>query len=438
MKRIFWTTAGCCLLGGAVWTLRHRELAELRQKAAGLSQEMAAAAEKSAALAGRKPEAAAPAFDAVRVLADFEDLSSGRVTDKERWKLLTEIITKLSPEQQRAVIFAARGISGVAPDFLYEITKAVILRMALVDPGMAAVLLTELEPSDSRLTRLIHSCANTWFGQDPGKCAEWLERSLAAGKFRNSGVYERLKKMAALGKVMGNPVGSLDFVRSQPTVLQTGLLQAAVPRLKTAGDTRTFAAAVIAWAPLEEPGTGFESALDPLGKADGTLLGNVIRRLSELDDFARLAPWLDGLDGVTAERKSQARIELVMQAPDATETARRADWVMASGDPASRPKLAAQLTEAWMAGDYDAAGNWLNAKRSADWYDTAAQSFAAGVAEREPATAFDWAVTIADESRRHDALNTVMTRWRQENAAQALEYLAAATVPEAWKAEFSR
>ncbi|RYD29306.1 MAG: hypothetical protein EOP86_21925 [Verrucomicrobiaceae bacterium] len=79
-------------------------------------------------------------------------------------------------------------------------------------------------------------------------------------------------------------------------------------------------------------------------------------------------------------------------------TPAQAEWLLKNLRGTDREPAISQLMQAWTQADFNAAGNWLrNQPPSAD-HDAAVASFASQVAGKEPPSAVDWAMTIADSA----------------------------------------
>jgi hypothetical protein len=326
----------------------------------------------------------------------------------------------LSNDELRSLCAAARREPSLPPGFLAAVAGAAASALDGREDSLAADLFAEMPQDEPAVARGLSFRLTEWIEKDPGGVSTWLKRVIARGTVKGSQrrEYERLITHA---DVMLAPVAQLPFIRSLPEGDQGELLGAALRRLKSAQDIQAFASGVITW---------------PAAGPRDYVLRATMAKLLDHGGFAAAAAWLDSLPGASSEQKSDARLALTIDEPAAVEMMpQRATWILSQADPSGQADVAARLTANWVGRDYNAAGAWLHQNRTAPWFDAAASAFAVGVATKEPASAFDWALAIFDETTRRTALMEVLRRWRQNNPSAADDYLMASAVPEEWKAE---
>lgn len=223
-----------------------------------------------------------------------------------------------------------------------------------------------------------------------------------------------------MAKVMAEPVAGLELIRDLPKEMQGSFLRQALKAIKTTDDAASYAVAVLNWTEPEVRERNVDELMD---------------MLSRFGDFTATSALLDSLPGTSGERKADARLELVKQSLAGPDLLRRIAWALAAASPEAQGEVASGIVTARAAQDHDAAGTWLNQHQSAPWYDAAALTFARQIQQKDPATAFDWSLTISNEPTRHDALGEVMSHWQETDAAAAGAYVEKSTVPDEWKAE---
>ena len=78
--------------------------------------------------------------------------------------------------------------------------------------------------------------------------------------------------------------------------------------------------------------------------------------------------------------------------------------------------------QSWTRADYNGAATWLRDLPASPNRDTAVAAFAQLVAEKEPPSAVDWAVTIKDPEQRTKTLGQVWTGWKARALDEATAY----------------
>jgi hypothetical protein len=406
------TTIPVLALTAGVYLLRSSELRELELRAAALKKTVPPGTALPAGKGG--------AFDPRPLLAALR--SCGK--EREAMIAIQAELAKLSSSELEQLIFAAQAEAATAPQLLIGIAAFVILPAegARRVPDCLTPFLAELPMKEPGTGYVFRGTLICWLEQNPAAASRWLKEALAAGKLQDCPGKKDLPLFRALGAMRAAPLQELANIRNFPDNRQDSLLEAGAGSVSTPEDIRAFTAAVIAW---------------PSAGAKRRPLETLMEKLLENGGFSSASAWLDALPDATAEQKNEARIVLALRDPDTSQISSHAAWAVSSAGAAARPAVAGGLTEAWVLRDHDAAGAWLNTNRTAPWYDAAAGAFANGVAAKEPASAFDWMLTISDERHRRSVLKSVMNRWQKDNAAAALEYLEKSSLPSDWKTEFT-
>jgi hypothetical protein len=99
----------------------------------------------------------------------------------------------------------------------------------------------------------------------------------------------------------------------------------------------------------------------------------------------------------------------------------------------SRENALGAAVKGWAGADAWGASQWIDAQPPGETRDLASQSLALSLAKVEPASAWDWALSVSDPSRRVEALEPVLESWAEfspDEARAALEK-AATSLPEA-------
>ncbi|RYD36434.1 MAG: hypothetical protein EOP87_05490 [Verrucomicrobiaceae bacterium] len=101
------------------------------------------------------------------------------------------------------------------------------------------------------------------------------------------------------------------------------------------------------------------------------------------------------------------------------DTGRWIDW-MAEKLPADKvPENVDNLIGQWTQQDYLAAGKWLAASSNGPAKNAAVSTYAETVAEYEPQTAVQWAMTLPEGKERQDTFEAIYENWPKSDAAAA-------------------
>ena len=406
------------LVATAVYALRHRELEVLSHRTNTLRQKTQSRTASEPTDRSAKPESAVspqPILDAVRALTSTEK------PDEAAALALETLIAALSIADLRALASAALQEPDASPKFLINLVRLIASAGPGANRGLAFDLLLELYPRGADMGQKLEREVADWLLTDPAASAAWIRQALSGGKVTDPKLERKLKAILAKAEVSLAPVASLPRLRTLPSDEQRELLGYAMRGANTPADIRALAASVITW---------------PSAEGKSQVFWATMEKLQSLGDFPATIAWIHALPDATPSQKREAFMTLAMRDPDAVANIpRNAACILSVTDAAEQSDLAASLTASWINADHDATGTWLNNNRTAPWYDAAACEFAQGAARKEPATGFDWALTISDEPLRRKAFKEVMRIWNKDNASAAATYLESSVLPPDWKQE---
>ena len=327
----------------------------------------------------------------------------------------------LSNEEIRALVSAALLEPDLSSKLLTSLADLIASAGTGENRSLAFDLLLGLHLREQGKTKTLERAVDDWMFKDPAATVVWIRQALSSGRITDPKLSKKLVTSLARAEVMIAPVTSLPRLRTLQDEEQGTLLGAAMQNVKSPADIRALAASVITW---------------PNAEAKNRVIGANMQKLGSLGDFHATAAWIDALPDATPAEKNEARITLTMRDPNTVANIERyAGWILSKADSTEQPALAATLTSGWSVKDHDATGTWLNNNRTALWYNAAACEFAQGAARKEPATGFDWALTISDEPLRRKAFHEVMRIWNKDNSGAAAAYLEASSLPADWKLE---
>ena len=101
------------------------------------------------------------------------------------------------------------------------------------------------------------------------------------------------------------------------------------------------------------------------------------------------------------------------------ETGRWIDWMAENLPKDAVAQNVDNLIGQWTQQDYQAAGNWLSAAAEGPAKQAAVSTYAGTVAEYEPRTAVQWALTLTDGEVRQATFEAIYQNWPKSDAAAA-------------------
>lgn len=325
--------------------------------------------------------------------------------DRELMRVkITEVFTRLAvtpAEELKAILDQLPGVK-LSADGRDQITSAIMSLLAKSDPPAAAAYALENHPKAGTLETAIRS----WAKLDPVAAAKWLDDAEAGGRLPPHVTAEQLRLILLPRQIAADPGGAAVSQIARLQAANLGDFFAETARLLTSPEQRrSFLEKLTA-----VPGLSSEAV--------GQYLSQVSRETSveaATDLLQRVGPSLSaGQFDKVATATATARID--------AGTPAQADWLLKNLRGPDREPAISQLMEAWTKADFNAAGTWLrNQAPSAD-HDAAIAAFAPMVADKEPPSAVDWALTIADPARKASVLGNIYRDWNSRAPDQAAAY----------------
>ena len=306
------------------------------------------------------------------------------------------------------------------------------------------------EPANSRRNDLMGALLNASADHDPKTFLD-ASNDIAVPRLREGGIDEALKTWAAQ-----DPKAALQWIKDNPGTVSTA-----------ATDER-YAAAIAGYA-ATDPAGALEavSALDDENVHDRMMKSAATKPLADTladqgqfnqastffsqlppgptrdDAFSQLAKrwteiapqdaaaWVEDLGGDPQLRSVIG--SQVAQAWAQNDPSSAATWAAkvdseptapdASGNEAPSGQLLATAIRSWTNYDLDPAGNFLNLLPSSPAKDPAVAIFALRASQEDPASAFQWVNSIADEQMRMGMTVGVGLEWMQQDPAGYNQYL---------------
>ncbi|HEX2749722.1 MAG TPA: hypothetical protein VHM91_17055 [Verrucomicrobiales bacterium] len=371
------------------------------------------------AIAGRSTPAAksAPASAAGPLPIDAEHffelaveisaIEGGTRNGESREKLqskITELFSRLavtSAPTLKAIMDDLPG-SAVSNDGKNQISLAIINALAHSDPASAAdyALRRKLKPET------LEMAIRTWAKKDSAAATAWLEKTSAEGALPPGVNAGELRLLLFPSRIAADPGGAaVEQMAELPPGKLQGVLAGTARLLTTAEQRRQFLQKIISL-----PGIPSEAVPQ--------FIGQVGRESSFEAAGALLTETASGLSPGQHDRAAAAAATARIDAG----TAARADWLLTNLRDADRGPAISTLITAWTQADYNGAATWLRNQPASPDHDAAVAVFAPLVAATEPASAVDWAATIADPVRKEAVLKKLYGEWQATAPEAATGY----------------
>ena len=163
----------------------------------------------------------------------------------------------------------------------------------------------------------------------------------------------------------------------------------------------------------------------PLGKQ---LLSNMAGQMA-IQDRAKATAWVNQIPDQELRRQAYSMVgaQLAISDPQAA-----GEWALTL-PPEAVSEAVGSIASMWAQSDPAAAAHWLESL-SGGARDSAVTSYSFVTAETDPAAATVWAATIADESKRTNALRHTIRQWLEQDAAAARAWIQNSSLGEKGKA----
>lgn len=278
-----------------------------------------------------------------------------------------------------------------------ELSQPMLLRLAETEPAWAVSQGAKIANNDF----VLHNLLKIWAATDASAAKAWVETAANDGSLAGfgGGVVERLNSGIAAAQASTDPTAVLNDLPGLSPEVQRQAVTSMAPALKTREARR---------AAMERIGQGDQVTLQHFARALGENAGFEASR--EVLDSAKLTPQMH-----------DAAAGIIAASGIGPETASRANWLIKNRRTTDTEPLK-NLIQTWTRADFNSAATWLRDLPSGASRDTAVATFAPLVAEKEPPSAVDWAVTITDPEQRSATLKQVWTNWKAQSPEEATGY----------------
>jgi len=313
------------------------------------------------------------------------------------------------------------------------------------------------QPAGQPRDDILKAVVNAWADRDP-KGLLAAAGNITAPKFRESGVTEALKTLAAT-----SPKDALDWIKENAAEVTAGDLAKRYGAAFSSFGANDPQGALDAAMSLALDGRnnqqiqtraveGIAEGLSNQGRfADAVALFNTMPADGKLqnDALARVADiW-----GAVAPQDAANWVGTITAPALANDLGQSLTDAWAMSDPAAAAKWAAQMDQqmaanpanagngnnnggdallanamdVWAKHDLNAAGQFLNQLPASPAKDTAIATFASRAAQDDPASALTWATSITDPKAQQQALQQVAKQWAKTDPASLSQFLITTT-----------
>ncbi|GAA5125230.1 hypothetical protein JIN84_13800 [Luteolibacter yonseiensis] len=333
--------------------------------------------------------------------------SGEEISDTDTAQLLKQLVG-LDAGQLKQVIAGVHDDPGLSDEMRGNLTGVMVMLLAEQNPAAALALVSDskdLLADESTRKQMMLSALTRWSKQDPQAALSWMRGhtesypELAEDETKQSiisGAAETDPKLAIKLMVEMKP----DDVSS------------AISTLVETGTTPEKRSAVLA--ALREYATTLP---DETEREDliATSLEDMARSLSN-EKLASVKTWLDAANLNPAETSQFAAGLSYFNTKE--ETGQWIDWMAGNLPAEDIAENVDNLVGQWTQQDYLAAGRWLSNAAEGPAKAAAVKTYAATVAEYEPQTAVQWALTLpADE--RQETFEAIYENWPKRDSAAA-------------------
>lgn len=319
-------------------------------------------------------------------------------------------ISSLSELQLKTVIEEMLGASDLDDEARSESVMFTILVLAERKPEEAFTLMVKFKDSDlkqSDVSRVLKMSLEKWAMKDPNAATEWVRQ--------NAEQYPELLNESARSSLL--------------TSMAKNDMKKAFSHLSELSQNKSKEI-------LEEIGSNVTS------KEDRVEFVNLLRKYVESQEseerqgaksaIASLTTSIanDGFDEGRAWMKSHLSDEEISQIAMnmnywsiGDEKGKWIEWVGDTLPEDQNGEQVAAIFKSWANEDYYAAGEWLGSLSKGEIKTVAVQSYVDVLSSHEPEAAIAWALSITEEDKKRDSLNTIYRKWprdaKQQEARQA-------------------
>ncbi len=284
-----------------------------------------------------------------------------------------------------------------------ELSQPFLLRLAETEPAWAAAQCVKMV----KFPHILRNLIEVWAAQDAGAAKAWIETAVKEGSLAGyeANIVEILMNNVASAQASSDPMTALKELPGLSPEGQRQSVTKMAGSLKTTDERR---------AALERIAGG-----DQVTDQNFLTLRHFANALGENAGFDAGRAALDAAK--LSPHMHDATAAIIAATGIGPETAARANWLLENRRTAE-PEALEGFIQTWTKADYNGAATWLSDLPPSASRDTAVAAFAPLVAQKEPPSAVDWAITITDPAQRTTALNQVWKDWKAHAPEEAASY----------------
>lgn len=413
-------------VGGAMGLMQQKRLSSLRSEQTGMVEKAERLGISVAALdlpqdrrsGGRarteiSKEAAGLATELASLARDLEAIEkSGKSPDdsfQDRALELMGKMTALGGGQLKGVISSLLDDKSLSEESRKNMIGFSILMLSEDHPAAAVDLFAqshELLGSGVMSQHVIINSLSRWAQENPKAAIDWLKKNAAdhpdfADDVAKQGVIDGAAKKDP--KLAFQLIGELGF--EDPSDAIRSLVESG----KTAEQRTSILAALREHLTTLQDESGRSEQLDESLEDMGRNISN--------EGFDSVSSWLEK-ESLSPEEKAKF-VGGLSYFNTKQDTGRWIDWMSRSLPEDELKENVENLVGQWTQQDYMAAGKWLSNSPEGSAKNAAVSTYAETVAEYEPQTAVQWAMTMPSGAQRQATLEAIYRNWPKSDVQAA-------------------
>jgi hypothetical protein len=362
----------------------------------------------------READAKLAAAEFIAFAKEMEAMQEeGGTPDEAMQKRILEIIDRmmsLDPAQLKILIAEVRAARDLKDETRQNLIGFSIMTLSNDHPQAALALFTEssdLFKENGMGAQVVSSSLAKWAKEDPLAALEWVKKN--STKFPDL-ITDEAKRGLISGTAAQDPRLAFKLIGE---LGQQGSGQAISSIVSAAKTPEERTATLVA---LRE-----HLATLPDEKSRNAAAGPAISAIASLARGVAQQGFAAGTQWITKANLTPTELESFASGlPGSIKGDENGKWIEWLGEKLP-PKGADQninnLVRSWTRNDYQAAGKWLSTAADGPTKNTAIRSYAVTIAEYEPATAAQWALTLPPGKDRDETLNNIYQNWPKDDPA---------------------
>lgn len=414
------------VIGGTIALQRQRKLSEVSEEKEQLVEratELGIEVPTADAAAVKPKRQRDPSGDktrsaAARMVAFARELDrqqeTGDENDEEFEKRGLELqasLMELDAAQLKLVIAALREADGLADETRTNMMCVVIAMLGEREPAAALAMFAEsgeMLANTPAGAAVVSATLEKWAENDPLAALEWMRKNSALHPALTD---DDARRNLVVGAAQNDPklafqlIGELGVEDADAAV--GAIIDAAItPAQRTAvlDGLRGYVDTL----PQDERADALRDSLESIGRG----ISN--------ESFDAVQSWIS--EAKLTPDETSAFVGGLSYQNTAADTGRWIDWMTTQLPETQLTENVENLVGQWTQQDYLAAGAWLTNVPNGPAKEAAVSSYATTVAEYEPQTAVQWALTLPPGDRKDATLESIYQNWPKDDFAAATQF----------------